>query len=375
MTSPADLPVVDALVIGAGPAGVGTALALQAVDGMTYGPLDRGKIGQTFLDWPEWTRLLTPSFTGNAFGAIDLNAVHPETSPALLLQTDYPSGAAYAHYLRKVIEHFDVPVVEDCAATEVARTGDHFTVTTSRGPLGARNIIWAGGEHGAPLTPEIPGADLAVHTADKAAWEPGDHRDITVVGGYESGIDIACSLIARGHRVTVLDEGQPWERTGSDPSLTLSPRTRERLRLAQRREAIILVGGARAESVELAGGRYTVTDSTGAQWTTTARPVFATGFRPHLGPVEKLFDTREDGWPLLTGDDESTTTEGLFLTGPAVRHRHLHLCFIYKFRQRFAHVAGVIGGRLGHDTALLASWRKAGMLVEDVSCCDTACVC
>ncbi|MGW9113892.1 NAD(P)-binding domain-containing protein [Microbacterium sp. NPDC055683] len=70
------------------------------------------EIGQTFLDWPEGLRFLTPSFTGNGFGSTNLNAVHPETSPAFSLGVDYPDGARYAKYLRSVVAHFRVPVLE-----------------------------------------------------------------------------------------------------------------------------------------------------------------------------------------------------------------------------------------------------------------------
>ena len=46
--------------------------------------------------------------------------------------------------------------------------------------------------------------------------------------------------------------------------------------------------------------------------------------------------------PLLNDVDESTKTPGLFLVGPAVRHQHMSLCFVYKFRQRFGVVADEI---------------------------------
>ncbi|KAH8096496.1 pyridine nucleotide-disulfide oxidoreductase [Aureococcus anophagefferens] len=49
-----------------------------------------------------------------------------------------------------------------------------------------------------------------------------------------------------------------------------------------------------------------------------------------------------DGAPLLNEYDESTTTPGLFLVGPAVIHGDLSFCFVYKFRQRFGVVADAI---------------------------------
>ena len=47
---------------------------------------------------------------------------------------------------------------------------------------------------------------------------------------------------------------------------------------------------------------------------------------------KKLFDwEKEKSYPLLTEDDESTRTPGLFLVGPQVRHDNLIFCFIYKY--------------------------------------------
>ena len=58
-----------------------------------------------------------------------------------------------------------------------------------------------------------------------------------------------------------------------------------------------------------------------------------------------------EGAPLLNKLDESTTTPGLFLVGPAVRHGDLSFCFVYKFRQRFGIVADAIAKGLGRETA------------------------
>lgn len=157
-TTPAGDRVLDTLVVGAGPAGLGVGLALLAVDEVVFGVLERGRVGESFHRWPSRTRFLTPSFPGNAFGALDLNAVHPETSPAHTLKVDYPSGQGYAHYLRKVQEHFRVPVRERCGVYSVEPLpGGGFTVLTSDGPVHSKTVVWAAGNsatHANRLFPE-----------------------------------------------------------------------------------------------------------------------------------------------------------------------------------------------------------------------------
>jgi pyruvate/2-oxoglutarate dehydrogenase complex dihydrolipoamide dehydrogenase (E3) component len=366
--------VLDALVIGAGPAGIGTGLALDAVDDLTFGIMERGRIGQTFLDWPEEQTFLTPSFTGNGFGATDLNAVHFETSPAFGLGVDYPTGEQYASYLRGVVGHFALPILDHAEVTGVTRIDEGFLVDSPRGPVTSRSLVWAGGEFSDPRLPRIAGAALTDPAGTTAAWEPRP-GEVVVIGGYESGIDIACHHVFAGASVTVVDASTPWDAgRGSDPSFRLAPRSRIRLKDALATGRLALVD-ANANAIKRDGSGWTVSLSNGAKRRADSRPIAATGYGPGLGPVAHLFDTRPDGWPELDEDDQSTIAPGLFLAGPAMRHGGLKFCFVYKFRQRFAHIARVIGEHAGKDTSQLDAWRDAGMLTEDLSCCGVECAC
>ena len=92
--------------------------------------------------------------------------------------------------------------------------------------------------------------------------------------------------------------------------------------------------------------------------------------------VSDLFEQREDGYPLLNEDDESTITPGLFYVAPAVRHDNHVFCFIYKYRQRFAVVAKAIATFLGLPCEYLETYRKLGcMYLDDLSRCGEECVC
>jgi cation diffusion facilitator CzcD-associated flavoprotein CzcO len=227
-----DLPILDTLVIGAGPAGLGTALALDAVNTLSYGVVERGQIGESVRRWPVHVTFLTPSFTGNGFGSTDLNSVHPDTSPAFSLGTDYPTGAEYARYLRGVATHFEVPVLSDTTVTAIDPVKDltpgvpGFAVSTSRGSVTARTVVWAGGEFHNPQQPEMVGTEHADHSSAVAAWTLRTGR-VTVIGGYESGLDVACHHVDQGCTVTLIDPHHPWDSgSGSDPSFASPPRRR-----------------------------------------------------------------------------------------------------------------------------------------------------
>ncbi|WP_130179034.1 NAD(P)/FAD-dependent oxidoreductase [Cryobacterium sp. SO1] len=368
--------ILDTVVVGAGPAGVGTALALQAVEGLVHGVIERGQLGETFLQWPEQLTFLTPSFTGNGFGATDLNSVHPETSPAFSLGVDYPTGAQYARYLRGVAKHFSVPVMTQTEVSAITATVEGFTLTTSKGTVLARTVVWAGGEFHNPRQPSMAGSEHADHSSAPAAWTARSGQ-VVVIGGYESGLDVACFHVEEGASVTVVDPDHPWQaRSGSDPSFRLAPRTRQRVKSALATGRLTLSDAGRATGIRPdARGVYTVALMGGIAVASHSRPVLATGFGPGLGPAAHLFEDRADGWPLLDDNDESTVNPGIFLSGAALRHGGLKFCFVYKYRQRFAHVARVIGERLAKDCSGLEAWRLAGMLTDDLSCCGTECAC
>ena len=69
------------------------------------------------------------------------------------------------------------------------------------------------------------------------------------------------------------------------------------------------------------------------------KPLLASGFDGSHKFVSHLFEQRKDGFPKLDDNDCSTTTEGMYLCGPAIRHDGHIFCFIFKYRQRFGIVA------------------------------------
>jgi putative flavoprotein involved in K+ transport len=365
----------DVLIIGAGPAGVGLAAALRRIDVEPI-LLDRHGVGASFRRWPEGMRLITPSFTGNQFGLVDLNAVSPDTSPALSLLEEHPTGAGYADYLEMVVDLEGLDVRTGVEVTDVTGGSEGLSVHTDAGRWPACAVVWAAGELQYPRTNGFPGAEACVPTVEVARWDahPGD--DVVIVGGYESGIDAAVNLVHRGRRVTVLDTDRPWEAVDPDPSRTLSPYTHGRLRQANETGQLRLVGDVTVTAVTPAGAHgHLVHAASGETWHADGPPLLATGFAGSLGLVADRFEWDRRGRVVVTEEaDESTVLPGLFLAGPSLAHRDAIFCFVYKFRQRFGVVARAIGHRLGRDVAPLEVLREHGFLLDDLSCCDD-CAC
>ena len=103
--------------------------------------------------------------------------------------------------------------------------------------------------------------------------------------------------------------------------------------------------------------------------------MFAGGFEGSHTFVSHLFDSRQDGFPELSEQDESTTHPGMYLCGPSIRHGNENFCFIYKYRQRFAVVAAAIASSLGLETEeFIEAYRGWGMFLDDLSCCGQECL-
>ena len=365
-------------IVGAGAAGIGCAAALREFGVNDIVILDRHEVGASFRRWPQEMRFITPSFTANAFGLLDLNAIVPATSPAYTLGREHPSGGAYAEYLEAVVEHYRLQVesgVDVCSLT--THDNGTFTLTTTGRPVRARHVIWAAGEFQYPERHPFAGAECCSHNAEVGTWRELEGDRFTVIGGYESAADAAVALVQLDKHVTVLARTATWKLDEPDPSITLSPYTRERLAWADSTGFVDLVEDVDVTAVRENGDAWVVRASDGREWASETRPILATGFKGSLGQLDGMVEYDEEGALVVTEEaDESTLVPGLFLAGPMVHHRGVRFCFIYKFRQRFAIIADAIAQRLGKDTTeAVEARRSAGMYLDDLSCCVESCAC
>lgn len=365
----------DVVVIGAGAAGVGVAVALQDAGIENFVVLKRHTVGTSFAAWPTETRFITPSFPTNSFGMLDLNSIAMGVSPALSLGVEHPTGQEYASHLRVVAQFFELPIQQHTDVTRVTKVSNGFRVHTADETLRAKHIVWAAGEFQYPRSTGFAGSELCRHTATIASFKELDGDDFIVIGGYESGIDAAYHLAYRGKRVRLFDRSCPWEEESSDPSVALSPYSLERMLKDQFVAQVELFSYSPIVSVTRMDSTYEVTTLDGRRFQTRVAPLLAGGFAGSHKLVADLFERRDDGFPLLNEHDESTIAPGVFLCGPAVRHGNHIFCFIYKYRQRFAVVAKAIATSLELPAPALEDYRKWGMYLDDLSCCGEECVC
>ncbi len=365
----------DVIVVGAGASGLGVGIVLKKL-GIDYVILEKDKIGSSFRKWPAETRFISPSFTGNFFKMVDLNAISPETSPAFNLLTEHPSGREFSQYLEGLAEYYELNIATGIEVKDLRKEKDLFNINTNKGEYKSRFVIWAAGEYQYPKRRAFEGDDLCSHYSEIKSFSEVQGEDSLVIGAYESGFDAAVNLVKLGKKVTLLDSTEYIDLVSSDSSYSLSPFTRDRIRKVF--DIMTYCENTRVTSVKFADGTYTVATKENRTFTSKYKPINCTGFDSSLTLVKSLFEFK-DKYPLLTDFDESTKTENLFLVGPQVKHSNALFCFIYKYRQRFAIVGERIASMLNISSEVIQEVVKEhkdyNFYLDDLSCCDNACAC
>ncbi|CAM1367058.1 NAD(P)/FAD-dependent oxidoreductase [Tenacibaculum xiamenense] len=370
--------ITNVIIVGAGPAGIGIASLLNKTD-INYIILEKKEVGNSFSEWPETMEMITPSFPSNAFGQMDLNSICETTSPAFSFNKEHLSGNEYAEYLDAVADYFDIDVQTHTEVMKVHKQNGGWKLETNQGVFFSKYLVWAAGEFQNPEITNISGVEHCIHSSLIKYPDCIEGNDFVVIGGYESGVQMAFDLIKNHQRVTLINPNKIDSMETSDPSKVLSPYTYQKYRQLKRsklyREVIgEVIGVSKIES------NYQIELKDNTIINANNMPICATGFSLVKDPIEEFVIEREDGTPKLEEKtDEFFGQKNMYLAGPSVRHDNHIFCFIYKFRQRFGVIVEDILKKEDYDKKgielLVNTWKVNGMYLSDLSCCADECVC
>lgn len=180
--APQDLDEV--LVIGAGPAGIASAYALQQA-GLPYRVIDRARrIGDTWAS-------LYPSLKLNTSRWYS----HMPGMPFPASYGIFPSGSQYHDYLQRFVDGHGFNIQLGVTVSRVSPDGQAWRVETDQGVWRVPALIVATGVFGSPVLPQIAGMDQftgrLIHAHDFRHPDELVSQRVLVVGNGPSGVDIS----------------------------------------------------------------------------------------------------------------------------------------------------------------------------------------
>ncbi|BDG09953.1 FAD-dependent oxidoreductase [Anaeromyxobacter paludicola] len=169
---------VDVAVVGAGPAGLATALALSQ-RGRSCRLLEQGSVGGTVAHFPRQKLVMTEPLELPPLGRFDRRTVEKEE----LLAT-----------FQRAVREARLAVEEGVKVTGVTGEDGAFRVDTDQGPVAARKVVLAVGRRGSPRKLGVPGEERekVVYALDDPAQYEGAR--VLVVGGGDAAVEAAAQL-------------------------------------------------------------------------------------------------------------------------------------------------------------------------------------
>ena len=313
----------DVVVIGAGQAGLAVAYCLRRT-GLSFVILDSGTDpgGAWRETWPS-LRLFSPAQWSSLPGW-----QMPASSD------EYPTRDQVVEYLARYEARYDLPIERPVDVRAVTRYRDTLHVETDHGGWVARAVVSATGTWANPATPPANGTavfrGVQLHSARYRGPEPFSGKRVVVVGGGNSGAQIAAELTDVADAQWVTRDAPRFLADGVDGRALFAQATERYLALRDGRPpppalslgdivTVPSVRAARARGLLHAVPLFDRLDSLGPVWPDgTHRSIdaviWAIGFRPALAHLESL-GVRESNGRVATQGTRAVAEPRLWLVG------------------------------------------------------------
>jgi thioredoxin reductase/NAD-dependent dihydropyrimidine dehydrogenase PreA subunit len=169
---------LDAIIVGAGPAGIGAALALLA-HGLKVQIVDQDRYGGTITHYPRAKVVMTGSFELPGYGSVRRKTMTKEQ--LLELWTD-------------IRERIQLDIKEGVRVEAIHPDGPSWRLVGPGWQDRAAAVVLALGRRGAPKELGVPGEELSKVSYRLIEPEPFANKHVMIVGGGNAAADCAIAL-------------------------------------------------------------------------------------------------------------------------------------------------------------------------------------
>lgn len=181
----------DVIIIGAGPIGLSCGIEAKR-NNLSYLIIEKGSLVNSIFHYPTNMTFFSTS------DRLEIGDV------PFVSHGDKPTRREALEYYRRVKHSWDLNVHTYETVKEVVEAENGYDVKTDKNTYKAGSVIIATGFYDEPNLMKIPGEDLpkVKHYFDEA--HPYAYQKIVVVGGGNSGVDVALETYRRGSDVTMV---------------------------------------------------------------------------------------------------------------------------------------------------------------------------
>lgn len=324
------------IIVGAGPGGLAVAAALADRKVPDVFVIDRGEIGQVWLEYPSETHLLSASFEGH-----DDNMIADLPTSLVFPHVPHPSHELYQKYLEFVAKEKKLTVQKNQKVIKVLFDKDekHFIVECQNDNFYTCDyLVWAAGMYSTP-NESFDCEGCYIHYAKMPYLESVSAPEVTVVGSANGASGVVMQL-ARPGRIVTLISSHKYE--VPEPIDCLWKEQMQFVKDLEKQGLVKIVEEFRVSRIYKENQKYVLEDEKGQKVFSTTRPIVCTGFSPNIEPVKLLVDQNIEKHECMLVMDQ--------------KHQSV--------KQPNLYFAGTIG-KLSHDQGFILQFREFGREIAD----------
>lgn len=313
------------IVIGAGPIGLATAIALRQKD-IPVKIMERGSVVNSIFNYPKDMTFFSTS-ERLEIGGVPFISHGPK-----------PTRREALEYYRRAAESHDLDIHLYEEVQEVNGTDGDFTVVTDKDSYKAKKVVVATGFYDVANRMDIPGEELpkVTHYYDEAhayAWQK-----VLVIGGGNSAVDAALQTYRANAEVTLVVR---YPTIKESVKYWVKPDIENRIKKGE------IDAYFNSEVKEIREKEVVIETPEGKKTIPNDFVLAMTGYRPNFSLMERLgieLTDDEKKMPVFNEKTLETNRKGVYVAGVVCGGMDTSKLFIENTRVHAEHIADHIGG-------------------------------